>query len=472
MRTLFLPLVLASSICAADGTAPSPSASRRISREELLDRIEGGWIGQMVGNIQGLPYEFKFKENPGPVPDFTPDLPECPSDDDTDIELLHLLAMDRLGTPILPYPVMARQWVASIHQAVWVANERARDLMRQGVLPPWTSEPALNEHSTYNLSGQFCAEGYGLIAPGLPQQAGRIATHYTLATIRGEPLQSTAWTTALVSLAFFEHDVPTLLQKAAGAADPKSQHAEMLRDVVQWWRESPDDWRPVREKIHRKYLVERKWNWNATIPNGALVATALLYGKGDFRQTLRLSFALGYDADCDGALCGTVLGVIHGARAMRAHSDWKLPQRYINGTREEFPKILTTRYISETTLHMAERVIQKAGGNRIETGGRVEYEIPNETPAVLIPASRYAKSENAQTVNREITEEAVRALGGEDTVARPFAAIRIARQGGKALQEHRAKVETILRATVAEDPALTSYAQEALTLLQKPSGEE
>jgi hypothetical protein len=325
----------------------------------------------------------------------------------------------------------------------------------------------LNEHSSYNLSGQFCAESYGLLAPGLPREAGRIGTHYTLVTIRGEPLQSTAWTTALVSMAFFEHDVVKLLDEARKAVDPKSQHAEMLSDVEKWWRESPDDWRPVREKIHQKYLIERGWNWNATITNGALVSTALLYGEGDFRETLRLSFALGYDADCNAALCGTVVGVIKGAAAMRARAGWNLPERYVNQTRDEFPKILTMEFISHTTLRVAEQVIADAGGRRVETEEGVYYEIPVESPARVVSLNQYVVTEEEDAVRARITKESLKALTGKDPVARSFAAIYIARQGGKALDESRGTVREVLYTSLSQDPVLTSYAKDAMKSLDQ-----
>ncbi len=334
----------------------------RISRDELLDRIEGGWAGQMIGNIQGLPHEFKYKDQPGPIPNFTPNLPVCRSDDDTDIELVHLYAMDRMGILRLPYPAMARQWIARMNQRIWVANERARDLMREGVLPPHTSHPALNPYSHFNLSGQFCAESFGLAAPGLPVAAGEIGLHYTRATVRGEPLQSTAWTTAAVSMAFVEMDIRKLVESALAAVDSKSQHAEMIRDVLAWHDASPGDWRPVRDKVHQKYLVERGWNWNATTTNGALVVAALLYGKGDFVRTMQIAFALGYDADCNAATCGTILGVMYGAREMKSHADWKLPETYSNETRDEFPKTLTMEFITAMTARIAERVVVECGG--------------------------------------------------------------------------------------------------------------
>lgn len=434
---------------------------REISRAELLDRIAGGWAGQMIGNIQGLPYEFKYKEKPGPIPEFVPNLPECRSDDDTDIELLHLLAMDRLRTLKLPYPVVAREWVGGINQAVWIANARARDLMRAGVPPPWTGHPALNPHAHYNLSGQFCAESYGLLAPGLPRAAGEIGLHYTRISIRGEPEESTAWTTALVSLAFFEHDVGRLLDQARKSVRPESQHAEMLADVAAWHAASPGDWRAVRDRIHEKYFVERGWNWNATITNGALVVAALLFGEGDFTRTLQLSFAMGYDADCNAALCGTVLGVMEGASRMAAQPGWILPEVYVNVTRDRFPKHLTLEYISAMTLRLAELAIRERGGRQVRRDGEVYYRIPVEEPMALTAAGP-REAQEKEAVEAAILAGAARALRGRDATARALAALRLAQVGGPALELRRARVRQVLEETRDRDPVLTLYARQAL----------
>ena len=62
-------------------------------------------------------------------------------------------------------------WKANMNKGIWVANRQARRLMDQGVMPPETGSTALNPYADYNLSGQFCVESYGLIAPGMPQTA-------------------------------------------------------------------------------------------------------------------------------------------------------------------------------------------------------------------------------------------------------------------------------------------------------------
>ena len=39
-----------------------------------------------------------------------------------------------------------------------------------------------------------------------------------------------------------------------------------------------------------------------------MVCLALLYGKGDFYRTLQYAMALGYDADCNAATAGAIVG--------------------------------------------------------------------------------------------------------------------------------------------------------------------
>lgn len=458
-------LILAGGWCLAAKTT-LPAEVLTVPRAELLDRIRGGWAGQMIGDIQGLPFEFKYKDRPGPLPDFVPHLPRCPSDDDTDVEWVNLMAMDRLGLIEIPYPDLAREWLRSINRKIYVSNKRARDLMATGILPPWTSHPALNPHARYNLSGQFCVESYGLIAPAMPPAAARIARHYARIAVRGEPIQATAFWTAMVSLAFVERDLETMVQLALEAVDPQSQHAEMVRDVLAWHRQTPDDWQAIRARIQAKYRDERKWNMNATVTNGGLVLTALLCGKGDVVQTLRLSFALGYDADCNAATCGTILGVLHGAKAMEAHRDWKLPVVFENVTRDGLPAEQTMEDIVAMTARLAERVIAAEGGRRDGEGETAVYRIPLQPP-VLLERLEMESRETTDSVLAALAAAARKQLDSESAVARSFAAIYLATHKTRNLTAgERRRVEEILAATVVNDAVLAGAAETALKKLR------
>jgi ADP-ribosylglycohydrolase len=47
-----------------------------------------------------------------------------------------------------------------------------------------------------------------------------------------------------------------------------------------------------------------------------VVAAALLWGEGDFTQTIALAVEAGLDTDCDGATAGSVFGALHGTASL------------------------------------------------------------------------------------------------------------------------------------------------------------
>jgi len=440
---------------------------QRLSKGELLDRIRGGWAGQMIGNAGGLPYEFKYTDSPGPLPDFVPHLPRARTDDDTDIEWTHFHAMDRLGTLDVPYPELAREWVRSINRGIWVSNDLARKFIGQGVVPPWTSHAALNPHAKYNLSGQFCAEAFGFLAPGLPDAAARIGSHYVRISIRGEPMQACAFTTSMIALAFLERDVERLVVRSLAAVDPASQHAEMVRAVLAWHRENPEDWTATRACIQAKYRDQRGWNMNATVTNGAFVVAALLYGRGDFLQTLRIAFAIGYDTDCNGATCGAVLGVLHGAKALEAHPGWVLPTVYENASRDGLPKTETLDDLVALSARLAEKAILANGGTREGDGDQSVYTIPIREPS-LFERLEPAPTETREAVEEAIDQEALRNLATGTPAARIFAAIRLTLHRGPRLSPaEMARVREALQAAATDD-VLAPLAQSALEALERP----
>jgi hypothetical protein len=263
-----------------------------------------------------------------------------------------------------------------MNQGIWVANERARKLMDEGVLPPDTGDPARNPFATYNLSGQFCVETYGMIAPGLPQTAARIGRHYARIAVSGEPLQATQLWTGLISLlAFSEEPIEAVLVRAAEGLDPASAMAEVLADARALRREHPEDWKAARQALHRKWVVEKKWNGNSTPVNGGMVLLALLYGDGDFYRTLQLAMALGHDADCNAATAGAVLGYRIGFRRLSALPQYKMPDRYINQTRPDLPAESRVSEQAETILRVSERVLLAEGARRISLEGQPGYRI-------------------------------------------------------------------------------------------------
>src|SRR5512139_1542449 len=224
----------------------------------------------------------------------------------------------------------------------------------------------------------------GLVAPGMPQTAAELGLHYARIAVSAEPLQATQFWTSLISLmAFHEGPLEAALDAALAAVDPASAMAEVVTDVRRLHREHPQDWKTARQAIHEKWVKQKKWNMNSTPSNGALVLLALLYGEGDFYKTLRYAMALGYDADCNAATAGAVLGTRLGFRHVAGLPQFRMPDRYVNQTRPSLPAECKVSEQAKTLMRVCERVILSAGGERIEVTDQPGYRIRLQPPRLI-----------------------------------------------------------------------------------------
>ena len=55
-----------------------------------------------------------------------------------------------------------------------------------------------------------------------------------------------------------------------------------------------------------------------TVNNALVVIGALFYGNSDFHQSVCYAIEGGWDTDCNGATCGSILGAIHGRSDMNS----------------------------------------------------------------------------------------------------------------------------------------------------------
>jgi len=365
------------------------SGLKEISAQDLRDKIRGGLLGQILGNLNGIPHEMQYIDEPGNVIDYTPALPNgARTDDDTDFEWVYIKVMQDENEIFLSSERLAELWKERINRRIWCSNRYSRYLMDLGINPPMTSNFILNPWADFNISGQFICETFGLIAPGMPQTASRIGLNFTRITIDLEPAQTTQLFCTMISSAFFYNDIETILDRGLTAIDPKSELREIIKDVRTWYHENKDDWRKTRLLVKEKYT---KYGGGMRDKNGyelntAATIAALLYGQGDFVKTLITAFNFGWDADNTAATAGTIVGVIKGYRWMMAQ-DWKIVDRYHNTTRENMPEDETITSFADRIIDLAERVIIKNGGKRALHNGKPAYQIKTEQPENVEPLS-------------------------------------------------------------------------------------
>ena len=386
---------------------------REISRDELKDKIEGYWLGQLVGNYMGFPFEFVFNETPAPifidryynatdsldipmnrtdrrgnVNIFADALGGAWSDDDTDIEFVTLHAVETYGLD-LDYNEITELWKKHINRFIWVSNRKARDLMDTGMIAPDTGKKENNPY-WYAIDPQLVNEIWSVFYPGMPDYAVSRAEWGARITSDDWGTHPTMFYAAMYSAAFFENDVQKLYDTGMSYIPETSPFYKGLQDVRRWHSQY-EDWKETRELIKKHYLkypevVENPWFHEVSaMINGLMGAMAILYGEGDFIQTTGIAVTAGYDCDNQAATCAGLMGVLNGASSiprelthdMGYQESWEEPfnNQYINYSRDELPNMTYISDIIDRILAVSEKAIVENGGKIIDNNGSISYRI-------------------------------------------------------------------------------------------------
>ena len=399
-------------------TLTLPAQSRTITQAELQDKINGYWVGQLVGNFMGFPFENVYVDEPIPVlvdhyytaqeadslhlrvnaldargyvPFVAGMFDGAWSDDDSDIEFVTLHAVEEHGLDIT-YPEITEAWKKHINRRIWVANRTARDLMDQGMVAPETGRKEHNEN-WFQIDPQLVNEIWSIFYPGMVGAATERAEWGARITNDDWGTHPTIAYGAMISAAFFESDVNKLVHLALDYVPENSPFREGMQDVIRWHQEY-DDWRQTRQLIHEKYYRYRKDGYEAPVSvvsslnNGLCGIMAILYGEGDFLNTVSIATSAGYDCDNQAATCGALLGVMKGLKGIPEplylqvdpRTEWKEPfnNRYINYSRDALPIDNKITDIVNRIAAITEQAILAEGGTVKTEKGATVYLIPVE----------------------------------------------------------------------------------------------
>lgn len=94
-------------LCSSHGQLKAQDTSEKkmisLPAEMVVDKIRGGMLGMLIGNMNGGPYEFKYYEKHGDLKTYTPSLPKGAwTDDDTDFEWVYIYNMQKTRNAYLP----------------------------------------------------------------------------------------------------------------------------------------------------------------------------------------------------------------------------------------------------------------------------------------------------------------------------------------------------------------------------------
>jgi len=408
MKTHAIAL-LACLLVAPAGAAPkTKSAPRHLSLAALGDKIRGGWAGQMIGVSYGAPTEFRAQ---GKILEgelkWSPDrVSNAIHQDVLYVEMTFAKVMDTLGLNARSADYGAAFQTSKY--GLWHANAAARRMLNLGVKAPRSGHPKYNLHAN-DIDFQIEADFIGLMCPGLPQQVDRFCDRVGRVMNYGDGVYGGMFVCGMYAAAFFENDPRQVAEAGLGCIPAQSTYAQLIRDLLDWSAQQPDDWRKVWQRIEDKWDRDDPCPDGALSPfnidaklNGAYIALGLLYGQRDFLKTMEISTRAGQDSDCNPSSAAGVLGVMLGFTA--------IPDEFKSGIRKlADEKFEFTDYsfntICDSTLKRALKLIEKSGGKVDGIQVVVPYQAPK--PPKLeqwdpgVPYLKIGAKENPQVFSFE-----------------------------------------------------------------------
>jgi len=120
----------------------------------------------------------------------------------------------------------------------------------------------------------------------------------------------------------------------------------MTTDAISRFKDYPD-------MLERRIKSFGKSKAVHTLFNNAAIVLGLIYGDGDFIQTVRLSTECGADTDCNAGNAGSILGAYLGEKLIPSYAKRFIRGEIIPGLKEWEDKSIRT--LAERTLAQAER---------------------------------------------------------------------------------------------------------------------
>ena len=350
---------------------------KAISIEQLRNKIAGGWAGKMIGVSYGAPTEFDAE---GEIyeREITWDIESIKNSiyqDDLYVQLSFMMTMDKYGIDA-PAEKFAESFATAGYN-LWHANVMARKNFFDGIMPPLSGSPEYNLH-TDDIDFQIEADYIGFMCPGMPQTAVKIADKVGHIMNYGDGVYGGMFVAALYTEAFFNNDIPEIVNRALLALPSESDYAKCVKDVVALHSVYPDDWRAAWKELESKWGdvdicgALEPFNIDAKL-NGAYIVMGLLYGDGDFEKTMEISTRCGQDSDCNPSNAAAVIGVINGYNAIP--ESWRAGIAAIADSQFIFTDY-TFNSAVENTLNYAKQLIAENGGTVSDSEVSIKIQEP------------------------------------------------------------------------------------------------
>ncbi|HWP31772.1 MAG TPA: ADP-ribosylglycohydrolase family protein [Fimbriimonadales bacterium] len=343
------PYIEPSELNAIREERPSPSKSNFSISGDLYDKIYGAWLGRCAGNLLGKPVEGwkrermwgylretnrfplsgyfsrsaaneilkRYEISPG---FFIEDISHVPEDDDLNYTVIALGILEKHGRAFTPSDV-GDYWLSHLPILHTCTAERvAYKNIVNGLHPPETASYC-NPYREW-IGAQIRADMWGYVNPANPEAAASMAWRDACISHVKNGIYGAMWVAAMLSVAFCTQNIREIIEAGLKEIPQKSRLTERIREQIAR-RESFSSVDDAIGALHRDWDEMRAHDWCHVISNAEIVATALLWGDGDFARSICLAVQACFDTDCNGATVGSIIGAMKGTSALP--NEWVSP---------------------------------------------------------------------------------------------------------------------------------------------------
>lgn len=299
-----------------------------MNKETYRDKVLACWNGKNAGGTLGGPLECKRGEF-----DLTGYLQKMDGEplpnDDLDLQLVWLSAVEKYG-PQVNSDILSEYWLT--HITPYISEYGGGKInLRHGLKPPLSG--VLNNPHKDSNGAWILTEIWACLAPGYPQVATRYAYEDARVNHADEGIYAAVFVAAMESAAFVESDLQKLIDIGLSYI-PADCAIARITAVVREAYASGKTWKEARKLVlqaepnsfgalgtpREKLLPDEpvgKMGYDAPGNIGFLLV-GLLYGQGDFSESICIAAGCGEDADCTAGTLGSLLGIIYGSAGIPA----------------------------------------------------------------------------------------------------------------------------------------------------------
>ena len=325
---------------------------------DWYDKVYGAWLARCAGCTLGKPVEGWTRERireylqaagAYPLRSYIPATKPFPQglelwenyesttlgniqrmvrDDDTDYTVIALRTLEMYGRDFKPQDI-GSMWLLNLpYGSIFTAEAIAYRNMINEMDPPRTAS-SRNPYREY-IGAQIRGDMWGYVNPGSPARAAEMAFKDASVSHTKNGIYGEIWAAACIAAAFVLNDPREIILTGLNFIPAESRLTRAVLKTMQWVDEC-GDWEKVRDKIEEEYAGMSSIH---VINNTCLIVMGLLLGQMDLGESLCITMMGGMDTDCTCATAGSMLGAMHGARALP--EEWTAPlndelQSMING---------------------------------------------------------------------------------------------------------------------------------------------